>query len=58
MLTNEGIMDSVHHMGCEKMDVEFIECNYDGVYMKPAEMTIVECRHATLSATMGCEVIC
>ena len=46
MLTDEEIVDHVQHMGCEKMDVELIESDDDGVDMGPPKMTLVECRES------------
>ena len=46
MLTDEEIVDQVQHMGCEKMDVELIESDDDGVDMGPPKMTLVECRES------------
>ena len=46
MLTDEEIVDQVQHMGCEKMDVDLIENDDDGVDMGPPKMTLVECRES------------
>ena len=45
-LTDEEIVDQVQHMVCEKMDVELIESDDDGVDMGPPKMTLVECRES------------
>ena len=46
MLADEDIVDHVQHMGCEKMDVELIESDDDGVDMGPPKMTLVECKES------------
>ena len=44
MFTDEEIVDHVHDMGCDEMDVEDVESDDDGVDMGPPKMTLVECR--------------
>ena len=46
MLTDKEIVDHVQHMGYEKMDVELIESDDDGVDIGPSKMTLVECRES------------
>ena len=46
MPTDKGIVDHVHYMGCEEMDVELIENDGDDNDMEPSKMTLVECRES------------
>ena len=46
MIIDEEIVDQVQHMGYEKMDVELIESDDDGVDMGPPKMTLVEYRES------------
>ena len=46
MFTDEEIVDHVHDMGCDEMDVEDVESDDDGVDMGPPKMTLVECRES------------
>ena len=46
MFTDKEIVDHVQHMGDEKMDVELIESDDDGVDIGPSKMTLEECRES------------
>ena len=50
-LTDEEIVDHVQQMGCEKMDVEPIGSDDEGVDIGPPKMTLVECRESLKGTT-------
>ena len=63
MLSDEEIVDHVHYIGCEEMDVELIESDDDDVDIGPPKMTLVECRESLtgiakfIDACLGVEIM-